>query len=109
MWPRNLQLHLAIVTLRHLGICYQVCNKKAHTNSGNEGGGVTSVCDRQSLIRTTFLHNGTMDKPQKVLDGNRITLPFEFLEKHGLKEGSFVLVEDTKAGLLIKPARVVVQ
>lgn len=50
-----------------------------------------------------------MAKPQKVLDGNRITLPFEFVQKHAIKEGAFVLVEETRDGLLIKPAKVVPQ
>lgn len=48
-----------------------------------------------------------MEKPQKVLDGNRITLPFEFVQNNGIQEGSFVLVEQTKEGLLVKPAKVV--
>jgi len=50
-----------------------------------------------------------MAKPQKVLDGNRITLPYDFVTKYQVKEGAFVLVEETKDGLLIKPAKVVPQ
>lgn len=51
-----------------------------------------------------------MTKPQKVIDGNRITLPQDFVKKYGIKEGGFVLVEETKDGnLLIKPAKVVPQ
>lgn len=48
-----------------------------------------------------------MPKPQRVLDGNRITLPFDFTTKHGIQAGSFVLVEETEQGLLIKPAKVI--
>lgn len=49
-----------------------------------------------------------MPKPQRVIDGNRITLPKDFVEKNGIKEGGFVMVEETKDGnLLIKPAKVV--
>lgn len=50
-----------------------------------------------------------MTKPQRVLDGNRITLPFEFVQRHAIQVGAFVLVDETKDGLLIKAAKVVPQ
>ena len=43
---------------------------------------------------------------QKILSGERITLPFTFVSKYGLKEGDVILVDETPQGLLIVPAEV---
>lgn len=43
--------------------------------------------------------------PQKILKGDRVSIPREFLKSQKLKVGDYVLVENTDKGLKIVPAR----
>ena len=45
--------------------------------------------------------------PQKILKGDRVSIPREFLKSMNLQVGDFVLVESTNKELRIIPARVV--
>lgn len=45
-------------------------------------------------------------RTQKILADLRITIPREFADKHKLKEGDIVLVDETQSGLLVIPAEV---
>ena len=45
--------------------------------------------------------------PQKILQGDRVSIPREFLKSQNLKVGDYVLVESTEKGLKIVPARIV--
>jgi len=49
----------------------------------------------------------TSKSPQKILKGDRVSIPREFLKSHNLQAGDFVLVENTERGLKIVPALVV--
>lgn len=49
----------------------------------------------------------TTKSPQKILKGDRVSIPREFLRSHNLKPGDFVIVESTEKGLKIIPAEVV--
>jgi len=45
--------------------------------------------------------------PQKILKGDRISIPREFLSRLNLKPGDYVLVESTSKGLQITPGEFV--
>jgi len=45
--------------------------------------------------------------PQKILKGDRVSIPREFLKQQNLQVGDYVLVESSDRGLKIIPARVV--
>ena len=45
--------------------------------------------------------------PQKILKGDRVSIPREFLKSLNLQVGDFVLIESTDKGLKIIPAQVV--
>ncbi len=45
--------------------------------------------------------------PQKILKGDRVSIPRRFLKSQNLKVGDYVLVESSEKGLKIVPARVV--
>lgn len=45
--------------------------------------------------------------PQKILKGDRVSIPREFLKSQNLKVGDYVLVESTDKGLKIVPAQFV--
>ena len=46
-------------------------------------------------------------QPQKILKGDRVSIPREILRNHRLKSGDYVLVEETDKGIQIIPAAVV--
>ncbi len=45
--------------------------------------------------------------PQKILKGDRVSIPREFLKNQNLQVGDYVLVESTDKGLKIVPAQFV--
>jgi len=45
--------------------------------------------------------------PQKILSGNRITIPDEILKNWGLDIGSWVLVRKEGKGIYIAPAKLI--
>jgi len=49
----------------------------------------------------------TTSSPQKILKGDRVSIPKEFLSKLNLKPGDYVLVESTSKGLQITPGKFV--
>lgn len=58
--------------------------------------------------RSVHMPQKTLTKaPQKILKGDRVSIPREFLKSQNLKVGDFVLVENTEKGLKIIPAQVV--
>lgn len=46
-------------------------------------------------------------QPQKILRGDRVTIPQEILQKKHLKAGDYVIVEETNKGIHIIPARII--
>ena len=59
--------------------------------------------DRSSRMTQKMLKKA----PQKILQGDRVSIPREFLKSQNLKVGDYVLVESTKKGLKIVPAQIV--
>ncbi|MEM2159743.1 MAG: AbrB/MazE/SpoVT family DNA-binding domain-containing protein [Candidatus Nitrosotenuis sp.] len=45
-------------------------------------------------------------QPQRILSGKRISIPEAVLKKWHVDEGDFVLVKETKDGLVIVPAQI---
>lgn len=48
--------------------------------------------------------SGSANQPQRILSGKRVSIPEAVLKKWHVVEGDFVIVKETKEGLVIVPA-----
>lgn len=65
------------------------------------------ILPKTRIITVNMTQKMLTKAPQKILKGDRVSIPREFLKSQNLQVGDYVLVESTDKGLRIVPAQII--